>query len=72
MEAAAAGTWLRVPSPKRMRAAVANSKGGMGRKTFHAKTQGRKEKLGKAGDRGWPVSGRNGFTEDLLKRLCMF
>src|ERR1035438_8653630 len=27
--AAAAGTWRRVPSPKRMRAAVANSKGGM-------------------------------------------
>src|ERR1017187_9178957 len=30
MDAAAAGTWLRVPSPKRMRAAVANSKDGMG------------------------------------------
>src|ERR1039458_8842601 len=30
MDAAAAGTWLRVPSPKRMRAAVANSKVGMG------------------------------------------
>src|ERR1035438_9352826 len=36
MDAAAAGTCRRVPSPKRMRAAVANSKVGM---VFHAKTQ---------------------------------
>jgi hypothetical protein len=30
MDAAAAGTCWRLPSPKRMRAAVANSKVGMG------------------------------------------
>src|ERR1035441_8452350 len=43
MDAAAAGTCRRVPSPKRMRAAVANSKVGMG-KRVRAKTQRRKER----------------------------
>src|ERR1039458_2890512 len=44
MDAAAAGTCRRVPSPKRRRAAVANSKVGMGKRVFRAKTQTRKER----------------------------
>src|ERR1035438_6540719 len=44
MDAGAAGACRRVPSPKRMRAAVANSKVGMGKRVFRAKTQTRKER----------------------------
>src|ERR1035441_5493463 len=65
MDAAAAGTWRRDPSPKRMRAAVANSKVGMGERVFHAKTQRRKERkeeLGKTRDCGRRVTGADGFV----------
>jgi hypothetical protein len=75
MDAAAAGTWRRDPSPKRMRAAVANSKVGMGKKVLRAKTRRRKErkeKLGKTGDHGRLVTGADGFVGDGRKWFAVF
>src|ERR1019366_4978178 len=68
MDAAAAGTWPRVPSPKRMRVAVANSKVGMVVRGIGADSKGQGQDDG-GGESGAFAQGAQGVAQILAEAL---